>query len=207
MSRPLSFWDRRRAAVEAEEKALAEARQAERAEKAAPPGPAEPETRSDEEILAALDLPDPDTLKMGDDFSRFLGKAVPLHIRNRALRRLWRSNPVLACLDGLNDYDGDYLTGSTGNGPIRTAYQVGKGMLGHLQEVERRAAAAEADAVTPEPDAADPVQDFPEDAEIVQADGKECSGETVAFQTDGGDYEIPAPAPRRMRFTFGSEDT
>ncbi|HGG65437.1 MAG TPA: DUF3306 domain-containing protein, partial [Rhodobacteraceae bacterium] len=61
-------WSRRRAAVQAEAEAEARAqeqavvaeRQAELAEK------------TDAEILAELDLPDPETLQPGDDFSGFM---------------------------------------------------------------------------------------------------------------------------------------
>ena len=38
---------------------------------------------------------------MGDDFSGFMARNVPDHLRRRALRKLWVSNPVLANLDGL----------------------------------------------------------------------------------------------------------
>ncbi len=133
MTRSSSFWARRQAAVKAEadadvaaEHAAGDIRQQQAlAEK------------SDEEILAELDLPDPETLTKGDDFAAFMSKAVPEHIRKRALRKLWRSNPVLACVDGLNDYDDDYLAGSYGNAPIQTNYQVGKGVLAHVLEVAR----------------------------------------------------------------------
>ncbi|MCX8227618.1 MAG: DUF3306 domain-containing protein, partial [Sulfitobacter sp.] len=132
MSTTLSSWSRRRAAVAAEaatlkreaEDAVVAEQQAELAEK------------SEAEILEELGLPDPDALVMGDDFKAFMVKTVPQYLRKRALRSLWRSNPVLACVDGLNDYDDDYLTGSTGQGPIKTSYQVGKGMLAHLLEME-----------------------------------------------------------------------
>ena len=93
--------------------------------------------KSDEDILEELGLPDPDSLVLGDDFKAFMSKSVPEHLRKRALRKLWRSNPVLACVDGLNDYDDDYLAQSLGQGAIKTSYQVGKGMLAHLLEVER----------------------------------------------------------------------
>jgi hypothetical protein len=35
-------------------------------------------------------------------------QAVPEELRRLALRKLWRSDPVLANVDGLNDYDLDY---------------------------------------------------------------------------------------------------
>jgi hypothetical protein len=37
-----------------------------------------------------------------------MAKGVPKALRNQALKKLWRSNPILANLDGLNDYDLDY---------------------------------------------------------------------------------------------------
>ncbi|MCK5501114.1 MAG: DUF3306 domain-containing protein, partial [Tritonibacter mobilis] len=99
-----NFWSRRRAAVEAEEaqearalkEAEAQARDAELAE------------RSDADLLAELDLPDPDTLGPGDDFKAFLTEAVPARLKTRALRRLWVTNPVLANVDGLIDYGEDF---------------------------------------------------------------------------------------------------
>lgn len=134
MTKVQSTWSRRKAAVVAEavaeERAAEEAVIAEKHESLA--------EKTDVEILEELGLPDPDKMARGDDFKAFLKKTVPEHLRKRALRTLWRSNPVLACVDGLNDYDDDYLTGSFGQGPISTTYQVGKGMLSHLLEVERQ---------------------------------------------------------------------
>ena len=134
MTKVQSAWSRRKAAVVAEavaeERAAEEAVIAEQHESLA--------EKTDVEILEDLGLPDPDKMARGDDFKAFLKKTVPEHLRKRALRTLWRSNPVLACVDGLNDYDDDYLTGSFGQGPISTTYQVGKGMLSHLLEVERQ---------------------------------------------------------------------
>lgn len=134
MSKVQSAWSRRKAAVAAEavaeDRAVEDAVIAEHHEALA--------EKTDVEILEELGLPDPDAMVQGDDFKAFLSKTVPAHLRKRALRKLWRSNPVLACVDGLNDYDDDYLTGSYGQGPISTTYQVGKGMLSHLLEMERQ---------------------------------------------------------------------
>lgn len=134
MTKVQSAWSRRKAAVVAEavaeERAAEDAAIAEQHESLA--------EKTEVEVLEELGLPDPDAMVQGDDFKAFLSKAVPAHLRKRALRTLWRSNPVLACVDGLNDYDDDYLAGSFGQGPISTTYQVGKGMLSHLLEVERQ---------------------------------------------------------------------
>ncbi len=83
---------------------------------------------SEDEIVAQL--PDIDSLDEGADFTVFLKKGVPEELRQRALRRLWRLNPVFANLDGLNDYDEDFNTVTTLIEGVKTLYQVGKGMPG-----------------------------------------------------------------------------
>ena len=186
MSDILHSWSRRRAAVASEAKAEALAAEQALLEKEH----AELSEKSDEDILEALGLPDPDSLVQGDDFKVFLSKAVPAHLRKRALRTLWRSNPVLACVDGLNDYDDDYLTGSFGQDPIKTTYQVGKGMLAHLLEVERQKEAA----LTP--DAIEEVVAEPE-CQTPEVDAYVAVVEDVPEP-----MEEPMPTPRRMQFQF-----
>ena len=178
-----SLWSRRRAAVAAEAEAE-RALQEELTQKEAQAG------KTDEEILAALDLPDPDTLQMGDDFKAFMSRAVPEHLRKKALRQLWRSNPVLACVDGLNDYDEDYLTGSFGNDPIKTTYQVGKGLLAHVLEMERQSKCVD------EP--ADVVAEEDEEYEVVTAAEERES----TVQEPADDADPVAYRPRRMSFQF-----
>ena len=188
MSDMLSSWSRRRAAVaaeaEKEDRAAQEAALVQEHEALA--------EKSDDEILESLGLPDPDSLAMGDDFKAFMSKAVPEHIRKRALRHLWRSNPVLACVDGLNDYDDDYLAQSIGQDPLKTTYQVGKGMLAHLLEVERQKEAGPVVAkVEVEEDTAEDV------TETAAATSVDLPEDGAAVEED------PAPlTPRRMQFQF-----
>lgn len=194
MTRNPTFWDRRRAAVEAEAEANAAAQQA-AVELREQEALAE---KSDEDILAELDLPDPDTLAKGDDFAAFMSKAVPEHIRKRALRKLWRSNPVLACVDGLNDYDDDYLAGSYGNTPIQTNYQVGKGLLAHVLEVARTEE-LNADDQAPLDKEEKAAQDDSDAHPVV-------AGETpvpdVALDKESAPQDTDDGRPRRMVFHF-----
>lgn len=81
------------------------------------------------EVEPAPDLPDVETLDASSDYTAFLGKNVPQDIANLALRKLWRSDPVLANLDGLNDYDGDYSKVGMVSEVVKTLYQVGKGFM------------------------------------------------------------------------------
>ena len=148
------FWERRRQGARAEaearravelapEAAVAEATPPLEASEA-PEARAAREAAEDEATLAALGLKAPEEMAPGDDFAAFMGRAVSARLRRRALRRLWGTRPVLACVDGLNDYDGDY-TAKAATPVIRTAYQVGRGLARHVEQLAR----AEADPAAP----------------------------------------------------------
>lgn len=187
------FWSRRRASVEAE--AEAERRAAEAlAETERAAGQA---GKSDAELLEAAGLGDPDRLESGDDFGAYLRAALPEHLKRRALRRLWTSNPVLANLDGLIDHGEDFSDAATVRTGMTTAYQVGKGMLRHV----RALAETETDEAVPEaePEALAMADAAPEEA-------PEDTADDFAEQTDAAPAEdAPAAPPRRhMRFAFAS---
>jgi hypothetical protein len=199
MTARADFWARRKAAVQAEEAAVSQAEQAvlDDAHRA------EIEARDDAEILAELNLPDPDALKLGDDVTGFMSKAVPDRLRRRALRQLWRLNPVLANIDGLVDYGEDYTDAATVIENMQTAYQVGKGMLAHVEEMARQAEAKEALENAPEEDIAEPE----EEPEVTLAAAEPEAPETPDpephyIYPDPIEPEYDAPVRRRMRFAF-----
>jgi Protein of unknown function (DUF3306) len=74
-------------------------------------------------------LPDPTTLTRESDFTVFLQQDVPEEAHRAGLRALWRSDPLLANLDGLNDYDEDMRHVGTVEQVVKTAYRVGRGYL------------------------------------------------------------------------------
>jgi len=85
------------------------------------------EGKSDDEILSILELPDPKTLKLGDTVEKFMDGRVPERIRARALRAFWKTNPVLANIDGLDEYCDDYTDAAMVIENLQTIYEVGKG--------------------------------------------------------------------------------
>jgi hypothetical protein len=85
------------------------------------------EGKSDDEILTILELPDPETLKLGDTVEKFMDGRVPERIRLKALRAFWKTNPVLANIDGLDEYCEDYTDAAMVVENLQTIYQVGKG--------------------------------------------------------------------------------
>ena len=206
------FWTRRRARVAAEQEAEARARLDAAAAAEDARRQAAQSQKSDAEILAELDLPDPAELLPGQDIAAFMHKAVPEHLRRAALRRLWRLNPRLAVLDGLNDYDTDFTNAATDAPGVKTAYRVGKGLLRHVEALARD----------------EDNKNFPEmeiSAEICANSGESAvmtqdvqvagvsataSATKVVVSEPAGDekseeYEADPLRPRRMRFTFETE--
>ncbi|MEL7261612.1 MAG: DUF3306 domain-containing protein [Pseudomonadota bacterium] len=173
MSATRDFWSRRRAGVEAEAQAV-EARVAE-AEAA------KLEERPDDEILAELNLPEPEALDSPDAVRAFLKEELPQRLKTRALRRLWRLNPMLANLDGLVDYGEDYTDAATVIENMQTVYQVGKGMLTAFLEDEEETADEEA-----------PAEEIEEEAPLIAA------AEPAPLPEP--DPEPLAMPQRRMRF-------
>ncbi|WP_187428876.1 hypothetical protein ROLI_016700 [Roseobacter fucihabitans] len=195
MSVQATFWARRRAAVQAEEAAEIRARDLRDAEALA----LEQSEKDDATLLAEMGLPDPEGLAAGDDFAAFMAKEVPQHLKNKALRVLWRSNPVLACVDGLNDYDEDFHAAALAAEPIKTAYQVGKGMMAHIEEMARQQEAAQASALMPEPEEA-PAEEIAQETVSQQPVVQDAEDPVMQAEAEPeSDHDAP---PRRMRFRF-----
>jgi hypothetical protein len=138
LRKPLSRWSERKAAArrgEAPPEPADEARAVEEArahaaipEQALPPDAAP----ADEDVPV---LPSIDELNAESDYTVFLKEKVPEHLRRAALRKLWTSDPVLANLDGLNDYDENYNLTQTVIGVVQSAWQAGRG---YAEEVEEK---------------------------------------------------------------------
>jgi hypothetical protein len=118
----LSRWSDRKLSAEQDESALPSAG----VEQVQAPAD-EFEGKSDDEILSILELPDPETLTLGDTVEKFMDGRVPERLRARALRAFWKTNPVLANIDGLDEYCDDYTDAAMIIENMETLYQVGKG--------------------------------------------------------------------------------
>ena len=176
--------------------------------------PIDPE-KTDAEILEELGLKDPEELQAGDDFSGFMAKGIPERLRNRALRKLWLTNPVLANVDELVDYGEDFTDAATVVENLQTAYRVGKGFL-RREEIEAVEGAEEGDSdEVVEGETDDPEVDLAADEAAFPPDGSEPDAEPIADATvaEGSvqDFEAgPDPTkaletshivrPRRMVF-------
>jgi hypothetical protein len=169
--------------------------------------PAE-DNRTDEEVLAELELPDPDTLKSGDNFAAFMAKGVPARLRNRALRKLWISDPVLANLDELIDYGEDFTDAANVIENLQTSYQVGKGFADKVAELSKEDGASEEELSGESGEE--------QVAEQVEADDETAADDAVPADLTKSDtpdetaIEPAVPAPgmpvrQRMRFRVAED--
>lgn len=186
-------WATRRQRVQDEEAALQREIEARRAaeQEAAAVQALEAEELTEEELLAKWELPNPDTVVSGDDVSVFFREGVPEFLRRRALRSLWPSNPILANLDGLNDYDGDF----TISAPIlASSYEAG---LGYAKTYVQKAFDAMPDATTRSVRQPEPVRALAgpkSDDGQSEGSAEEASAVTEASDSDGVESQYPNDA-------------
>ncbi|MFQ5765526.1 MAG: DUF3306 domain-containing protein, partial [Rhodospirillales bacterium] len=137
-------------------------------------------------------------LDKDSDFTPFMAENVPEFLRRQALRVLWRSDPVLANLDGLNDYDEDFslatLVGKALAG-AKGAKRARKKAAGKGAEEKEMAEAPETPAT--DPAATDATTD--DDHKVVDAewngtDMDEAGDPRVAPKTADGDADDSDPS-------------
>lgn len=166
------------------------------------------------EAAEAVDL---ETLTYESDFSVFLKKGVPAALKNAALRKLWASNPVLANVDGLNDYDQDFRLGNQLGREFKSAWEVGRGYARKLEAMEAKlaeeqaleaAAEGEAAAAGDMPPLADddrqPV-DEESKAPVIASDASETPSADVAPEEEAGDQARPKVS-LRLRMSFAEDE-
>ena len=92
---------------------------------------------TDVELLEKYDLPDPEAITEESGLEQFLnGKGLPGRVRQMALRRLWRLNPLFGIVDDMVEYGEDYTDAATVIEGMKTAYTVGKGYEKEVVEPE-----------------------------------------------------------------------
>jgi hypothetical protein len=150
------------------------------------PNPVSPDNPSQDappQDVPPPDLPDVETLNADSDFTGFLGKNVPQDLTNKALRKLWRSDPVLSNMDGLNDYDEDYSKIGMVSEVVKTAYRIGQGYL--MDDLEAKD--AEDDVIAPGEDDGEGGADDGARSEVPSQDESQDTltknGENSSFNT------------------------
>ncbi|MGH6926696.1 MAG: DUF3306 domain-containing protein [Dongiaceae bacterium] len=146
---------------------------------------------------AAPDLPPIESLTRDSDFTIFMRDGVPDDLRNQALRKLWRSDPVFANLDGMLEYGEDYsqLFKSGVGATLKTLYRVGQGYLAEPIDAAPEspvevsdpavaaAAAPSAEEALPDPKGAN------RDDQSAPEAGAEASDSTDAESSDTAEFD------------------
>jgi len=196
-----------------------------------PPGAADQEAEadeeaalSDEELLAKYGVDDPEAIEDEDKLDSLLQGQFPDRIRQMALRRMWRLNPLFRFADEMVEYGENYTDAATVIDGMQTAYQVGKGYLQKAFDAAEDDA-AEGDAVEGDAVEGDAVEGDGEGMAGAEAEAPEAASKPADSATDEhrdaakaptgandagqtgdpvpieGESE-PAPPPRPSRMTF-----
>ena len=78
-------------------------------------------------------MPDPEKIKKEKGLDLFFKDGIPDRLRQIALRRVWKLNPIIRFADAeINDYHEDFTDAATVVEGMQTAYQVGKGYISDI---------------------------------------------------------------------------
>ena len=87
---------------------------------------------TDEELLAEYELTHPEEINDPEKLDDFFSRPVPDRLKQLAMRRMWRINPLFRFADEMVEYGEDYTDAATVVPDMKTAYQVGKGYFDKL---------------------------------------------------------------------------
>ena len=151
---------------------------------------------------------DIDAMDYESDYTDFMKDGVPEALKRKALRQLWRSDPILANVDGLCDYDDDFTDAALAVDVLKTVHKVGKGYLtddedeaedtddiDELEDADEGNASAAANADEPVEAAGDEAS-VESDARPEGADFAETTGIDETEPMDFDDEDEPHPVER-----------
>jgi hypothetical protein len=145
-----------------------------------------------EEVLSAEEI-DLETIDEESDLSVFMKAGVPEALKKQALAVLWRSNPVFANIDGLNDYDEDFGSSDLVMKTFKSAYQAGKGYLEKEPETEEETLTAEVDDELQEVDGEEQIA---EEETVVEE--MEAAEEVIEPEQADGEEEVAEVATQKV---------
>ena len=140
---------------------------------------------SNEELCARYELPDPEHCTDSEQLDGFFDGQIPDRLRQLAMRRLWRLNPLFRFADEMVEYGEDFTDAATVIPNMQTAYKVGKGYLDKLLAEQEQADAevalsveqvAEQDELkgTVDTEASDLIEDNSEDTTALAESGQQA---------------------------------
>ena len=144
----LSRWAKRKAEArkphQADDELPASAEEQAEAQTTTLPETEEDEALSDEALCEKYELPHPEQCEQPEQLDEYFKKPLPDRLKQLAMRRMWRINPLFRFADEMVEYGENYTDAATVIPDMQTAYQVGKGYLEKLLKEQEKKEAAEA---------------------------------------------------------------
>ena len=141
---------------------------------------------NDDQLLQKYGLTNPEEIEDEAGLEAFMQNGLPDRLRQMALRRMWRLNPLFRFADEMVEYGENYTDAATVIDGMTTAYQVGKGYLQKaFDALDDEGGDTESDLSSGEDQAArsatqPPAQDNPEDeaGKAPASDAEQAAGGT-----------------------------
>lgn len=149
---------------------------------------------TDEELLEQYDLPHPDTVEKPEDLDSFFKKPLPDRLKQMAMRRMWRINPLFRFADEMVEYGENYTDAATVIPDMKTAYQVGKGYLAKLTEGQDEDAAAAAEQDDQPSDEQAAPEEGPEESPEDSPEESTEEQQSPQVEAEAGEGEAQEPA-------------
>ena len=162
----LQRWSKRKAAIKNENPALAddESLDDQNQALAAEEKPeasleAAEDDLTDEDLCAKYELTHPDQCDDPEELDDFFNRPLPDRLKQLAMRRMWRLNPLFRFADEMVEYGENYTDAATVLPDMQSAYKVGKGYFDKLMAEKAEAEDAVAEDAADEDNAEEAVND------------------------------------------------
>jgi len=162
----LQRWSKRKAAVKNENPALAddESLDDQNQALAAEEKPeasleAAEDDLTDEDLCTKYELTHPDQCEDPEQLDDFFNRPLPDRLKQLAMRRMWRLNPLFRFADEMVEYGENYTDAATVLPDMQSAYKVGKGYFDKLMAEKAEAEDAVAEDAADEDNAEEAVND------------------------------------------------
>ena len=167
----LQRWSKRKAAIKNENPALAddESLDDQNQALAAEEKPeasleAAEDDLTDEDLCTKYELTHPDQCEDPEQLDDFFNRPLPDRLKQLAMRRMWRLNPLFRFADEMVEYGENYTDAATVLPDMQSAYKVGKGYFDKLMAEKAEAEDAVADDAADEDNAEEAVNDEASDS-------------------------------------------
>ena len=146
---------------------------------------------SDEDLCAKYELTHPDQCHEPEELDDFFNRSVPDRLKQLAMRRLWRLNPLFRFADEMVEYGENYTDAATVLPDMQTAYKVGKGYFDKLMAEKADAEKLDDDGDDHE-EALDETSKQAHQDETAHTEDDAASHEDASNEDDGNEGEIAA---------------